>query len=153
MKKFTVLLVVMCVLIPKLWAGDGCHQRLSPEEFRAKQKAFIIERAGLTPDEAAKFFPIYFELQDRKKMLNDESWEMVNRGKNDQTSEAQYEDIINRIVDNRISIDRLDKTYLDKYKKVLSNKKIYLVQRAEMRFHRELLKEVRRKNKGSGAKR
>ena len=41
----------------------------------------------------------------------------------------------------------MDKTYFEKFKKILSCKKIYLVQRAEMRFHRELLKGVR-DNKG-----
>lgn len=51
------------------------------------------------------------------------------------------------VYDARIASDRLDKTYFEKFKKILSCKKIYLVQRAEMRFHRELLKGVR-DNKG-----
>ena len=33
--------------------GDP-NQHLSPEEFRAKQRAFITEKAGLTKEEAAK---------------------------------------------------------------------------------------------------
>ena len=33
----------------------------------------------------------------------------------------------------------------EKFKKILSNKKIYLVQRAEMRFNRELLKGMHHK--------
>ena len=36
----------------------------------------------------------------------------------------------------------------DKFKKILSCKKIYLVQRAEMRFHRELLKGMHKKGDG-----
>lgn len=66
MKKLIVLLVMICGIMPLLWASDGCDQHLSPEEFRAKQKAFITEKAGLTSEEVAKFFPLYFELQDRK---------------------------------------------------------------------------------------
>ena len=46
-----------------------------------------------------------------------------------------------------VSLDRLDKTYFEKFKKISPCKKIYLIQRAEMRFHRELLKGVR-DNKG-----
>ena len=49
---------------------------MSPDEFRAKQKAYITEKAGLTKEEAAKFFPVYFEVQDRKKQLNDEAWNL-----------------------------------------------------------------------------
>lgn len=56
------------------------------------------------------------------------------------TTEAQYEEIMEGVYDARIASDRLDKTYFDKFKKILPCKKIYLVQRAEMRFHRELLK-------------
>ena len=63
MKKLIVLLVMLCHLAPVLQAYDGMQQnRLSREEFRAKQQAYITEKAGLTGDEAAKFFPVYFEL-------------------------------------------------------------------------------------------
>ncbi len=128
-----------------LRAGNGINQYLSPDEFRAKQKAFIIEKAGLTNEEAAKFFPLYFELQDRKKQLNDEAWALLRKGKDEETTEARYREILEGVYDARIASDRLDKTYFDKFKKILSYKKIYLVQRAEMRFHRELLRGMHKK--------
>ncbi|WP_294471067.1 hypothetical protein [uncultured Bacteroides sp.] len=152
MRKLIALVVLMCGFMPILWAADGCDQHLSREEFRAKQKAFITEQAGLTKEEAAKFFPVYFELQDKKKKLNDESWNLMRKGKDDKTTEAQYGEIIEKVCDNRIAADRLDKSYLDRFKKVLSSKKIFLVQRAEMRFHREMLKGMNRKGEGPGQK-
>lgn len=152
MRKLIALVVLLCGFMPVLLAADGCDQHLSREEFRAKQKAFIIEQAGLTPKEADKFFPVYFELQDKKKKLNDESWSMMRKGKDDNTTEAQYEEIIERVCDNRIAADRLDKSYMDRFKKLISCKKLYLVQRAEMRFHREMLKGMHRKGEGSDSK-
>ena len=149
MKRLIILLFIICGFSPLIWAVDGCNQeRLSPEEFRAKQKAFITEKAGLTSEEAAKFFPLYFELQDRKKQLNDEAWKLLRQGKDEKTTEAQYEEIMEGVYDARIASDRLDKTYFDKFKKILPCKKIYLVQRAEMRFHRELLKGMHKKGDG-----
>ena len=75
---------------------------------------------------------------------------------------AQYEEINEKVANNRIAADQLDKTYLSKFKKILSSKKIFLVQRAEMRFHREMIKgmnaqgwrkrfekEIMMKNRGS----
>ena len=56
------------------------------------------------------------------------------------------------VYDARIASDRLDKTYFDKFKKILPCKKIYLVQRAEMRFHRELLKGMHKKGYASPRK-
>lgn len=135
---------LLMLLIPSVWAIDGCKQhRLSREEFRVKQQTYITEKAGLTPKEAKQFFPVYFELQDHKKSLNDEAWSLIRKGKDEKTTEAEYEEIMEGVYDARMAIDRLDKTYFDKFKKILSCKKIYLVQKAEMRFHRELLHEMR----------
>lgn len=150
MKKIIALVVLLCGFMPVLWAADGCRQHLSREEFRAKQKAYIIEQSNLTQDEAAKFFPVYFELQDKKKKLNEESWNLMRKGKDDETTEAQYGEINEKVANNRIAAGQLDKSYLDQFKKILSNKKIFLVQRAEMRFHREM---IRRMNRGKDSKR
>ena len=152
MKKLIALLVLLCGFMPVLWAADGCDQHLSREEFRTKQKAYIIEQAKLTKEEAAKFFPVYFELQDKKKKLNDESWSLMRKGKDDKTTEAQYKEINEKIAENRIAADQLDKTYLGKFNKILSSKKIFLVQRAEMRFHREMIKGMHRKGESKDTK-
>ena len=144
MKKLIALVVLLCGFMPVLWAADGCDQHLSREEFRAKQKAFIIEQAGLNKEEAAKFFPVYFELQDKKKALNDKAWGLIRKGKDDKTTEAQYAEIMEGVYDARIASDQLERTYYEKYKKILSNKKIYMVQKAEMRFHKELLKKAKK---------
>ena len=148
MKRLIILLFIICGFTPLLWAMDGCNQqRLSPEEFRAKQKSFIIEKAGLNKEEAAKFFPVYFELQDKKKALNDKAWGLLRKGKDDKTTEAQYAEILKGVYDARSASDKLERDYYEKFKKILSNKKIYMVQKAEMRFHRELLKSANRKDK------
>ena len=152
MKKLIALLVLLCGFMPLLWAADGCDQHLSREEFRTKQKAYIIEQAKLTKEEAAKFFPVYFELQDKKKKLNDESWSLMRKGKDDKTTEAQYKEINEKIAENRIAADQLDKTYLGKFNKILSSKKVFLVQRAEMRFHREMIKGMHRKGESKDTK-
>lgn len=145
MKKLIVLCMMLAIATTGLWGSDGCNQHLSPEEFRAKQQAFITEKAGLTTDEAAKFFPLYFELQDRKKQLNDEAWKLIRKGKDENTTEAQYEEIMEGVYDARIASDRLEKSYFEKFKKILPCRKIYLIQKAEMRFHRELLKGMNKK--------
>ena len=107
------------------------------------------EKAGLTSAEEAAFFPLYFELQDRKQQLNEEAWTLLREGKKDNVSEERYEEILNGVYEARISADRLEKIYFGKFKDILSCKKIYLVQQAEMHFHRELLKGMR----GKGAPR
>ena len=82
-------------------------------------------------------------MQDKKKEQNDKAWSLIRQGKDEKTTEAQYDVIMEGVYDARIAADRLDKIYFAKFKKILSAKKLYLVQKAEMRFHRELLKGMR----------
>lgn len=140
MKRALVLWIVVLAFAPLAWAMGGCDQRLSKDEFRARQQAYITEKAGLTPQEAEAFFPLYFELQDRKHQLNEEAWQLMREGKKENLTDDRYDEIMEGVYDARIASDRLEKTYYGKFKKILSSKKIYQVQRAEMRFHRELLK-------------
>lgn len=126
------------------------QQRLSPEEYREKQKAFIIEKAHLTPAEADKFFQLFFELQDKKKKMNDKVWDLIKTCDDEKLSEAQYGKVLDDIYNTRIAIDELEKSYLAKYRQILTNKKIFQIQKAEIRFHRELLKTMNPGRSGSG---
>ncbi|KAA6336067.1 hypothetical protein EZS27_015749 [termite gut metagenome] len=148
MKKQIVLLLIVCVsAAPFLWAWDGCNQHISPDEFRKKQKAFITEKAELTRQEVTEFFPVYFELQDKKKELYDRIAQLMHQqGRKENVTEAQYQEIIEKASELRVSQEELDRIYYEKFKKILSYKKIYLVQRAEMHFNRELLKVMNREN-------
>ena len=44
-------------------------QKFSPEKFQAEMEQFITKEAGLTADEAAKFFPIYREMQQKQRAV------------------------------------------------------------------------------------
>ncbi|MBO4984468.1 MAG: hypothetical protein J6C87_02360 [Bacteroides sp.] len=149
MKRLFVLFILMSTLFVRLWATDGCEQkRMSEQEFRAKQQAFLTEKAELTDAEAEAFFPLYFELQDRKKELNAESWKQLHQGKGENVTEAQYEKILESVYDIRQEMNRLEKSYYEKFKKILPFRKIYLIQRAEVKFHRDLVKGMHPKGKG-----
>lgn len=138
-QRVATLLIIACISI-SMQAQDKKKPGFSKEAFRAKQEAYLTERTDLTKEEAAKFFPVYFELQDRKKTINDKAWEKARKGKDPKTTDAEYEVIIDDIVKARIDADKLDLIYLQKFKKILSPRKIYKLQRAEMKFHRDILK-------------
>lgn len=124
----------------------------SKEEFRAKQEAYLREKVELTKEEAARFFPVYFELQDRKKSVNDKAWQRGRKGKEPGTTDAEYEEIIDGIVKARMECDELDWEYLQRFKKILSPKKLFKLQRAEAKFHRDLLKIMYRRPQKNGRK-
>lgn len=142
LRRIILLFSLVFAMVPGIWAFDGWNQHLNPQEFREKQKEFITEKAGLTREEADRFFPLYFELQDKKKELTDKSLKLMQKGKQENLSEAEYENILRGIIDLRMASEELEKSYIDTFKGILSYQKIYQVRRAEMRFHREILKGI-----------
>lgn len=145
MKKIILLVLFSFIGIIFISAQEEGNQKLSPEDFRKKQAAFLTDRAGLTADEATRFFPVYFELQEKKRNINRNAWASVKKARNEKLSEAQYDVLINRLINARISSDKLEKAYIARFKTILSSEKIFKLQAAEMRFHREMLKEFGRK--------
>ena len=109
-------------------------------EFRTKQQAYMTKKAALTPEESEKFFPLYFEFQDKKKAINKEAWKIARKGKNPETTDTEYQEIIDTFFDNQETIAKLEKEYIKKYRAFLSDKKVYMVYWAERKFTRNMLK-------------
>lgn len=80
-QKLTTLLFILCLTLS---VQAQKKPGFSKEEFRAKQEAYLTQKAELTAEEAGKFFPIYFELQDRKKLS------MTKPGKKHVKEKPQY---------------------------------------------------------------
>ena len=109
-------------------------------KFRSKQQAYMSKKAGLTQEESEKFFPLYFEFQDKKKEINGEAWKEAKKGKNPGTTDEEYEKMIDKFFDNQEDIARLEKEYIQKYRKILSAKKIYMIYWAEIKFTKNMMK-------------
>lgn len=143
MKIQYLLLTLLCMLCLPLNAQK--KEKCSEEEFQNKKQAYIMQEAGLSADEAKQFFPIYFELQNKKKAINRAAWKIAQKGKLPQTTESEYNDILNEFIIAEEQNSELDKEYLKKYQAVLSNKKIYMVFCAEIKFNRNMLKIIQDK--------
>ena len=116
------------------------RSKCSEEEFRAKKQAYIAEKAELSEEEIQHFFPLYFELQNKKKAINQEAWKSAHKGNNPETNESEYETIIDNIFNSQQAITELEKEYIQKYRKFISNKKLYMIYRAEIKFNRNMMK-------------
>ena len=75
MKKILLASFILLIATMTVGAQDNNKRKphFSPEEFQAKQRAYITEKAELSPEEAEAFFPLFFELQ--KKKFDLEGWE------------------------------------------------------------------------------
>lgn len=146
MKKWMMIGIVVCAFVTSMEAQAVKKPALTKEEFRERQVAFITGKAGLSPEEADRFFPVYFELQDRKKAINSRVHGYFKQGKVPGTTDVQYEELTKSILKARIESAELELNYYDKFRKILPPGKIFKVQQAEMKFHRELLKNANKEN-------
>ena len=133
---FILLMACLFFLPVSAQKKDKCNET----EFRAKKQAYMAKKAHLTQEETEKFFPLYFEFQDKKKEINKGAWGSAKEGIKPETTEKQYEEIIDKYFDEQERIARLEKEYIKKYREILSNKKIYMLYWAEIKFSRNMLK-------------
>lgn len=127
------------------------RQYFSPEEYRERQQKFLTEKSGLTEDECAKFFPIYFELQQKKNEINANSRQTIaNRRNSGPLTDEDCTKLIDNLADANIKIAQLEKEYLEKFKKVVPASKLLRIQIAEKQFGSEMLKEMQRPMPATG---
>ena len=60
MKKLSITIV--CLLVTMMAFAQEGPMKFSPEKFKADLQEFIVKEAKLTPQEAAKFLPLFGEM-------------------------------------------------------------------------------------------
>lgn len=135
-----VALSVVCSLSAYAQGGKQ-HRNFDREAFQAKRNAFITAEVGLTPDEAAAFIPLCNELQEKMFEVGRNCRKLSKDLKhNENVTDADYMKVIDECVAVRIKEAQLEKEYYEKFKKILSPKKLYKYRRAEFKFARDFMK-------------
>ena len=110
--------------------------------FEAKRNAYLTAELELTPEEAAQFIPLYVELQqklfevDRESRKINRERQLKENGKKGAISDAEYMKAIQSRLDMYLKQAELKKTYYERFKQILSPKKLYRVDDAESNFMR-----------------
>ena len=144
MKKilFASLLLLLTAVTASAQERPMNKPHFSPEEFQAKQKAYITEKADLTDQEAEAFFPLFFELQKKKFELERTVRKGFKKERGEQMTEEECRDFVYKMADTKIEIAKLEREYTDKYLQVLPPCKLRRVQHAEGMFQRDLMKKM-----------
>ena len=157
MRKLTVILlnmVMTLVVMAQPQANQGQRQgfpgrqqggmpqmqqqmKFSPEKFQADLEQYITKKACLTPQEAAKFFPIYQEMQSKQRAVYERQRQL---GWVKPADEKGCEKVIRQRDEYDLELKRIQQTYHNKFLSVISASKLYDVLNAEDRFHRQMLR-------------
>lgn len=130
------------VLLAKESEEQQKKEGISKTDFRKKQRDFIIREAQLSPKEAEQFFPLFFELQDKKKVINDDANAKRKKALTQKLDERQYKSAVDQILNAHVALEQLEREYVEKYRKYLTNKKIFRIMTAELKFRRVLLQDA-----------
>ena len=131
MKKLLVSVVLMLMVVLSVSAEEQ-QEKFSPEKFQAALEQHITTEAGLTTEEAAKFFPLYREMQQKQRAVYNKMRELFKAP----TDEASSKQAIQRRDQLEIELKTILQTYHNKFIKVIPASKVYKTIIAEDQFHR-----------------
>ncbi|MBR4898414.1 MAG: hypothetical protein IKZ48_06480 [Prevotella sp.] len=131
------ILTIFLVLMVSVAVSAQEQPRFSPEKFDAELQQFIVQEAHLTPQESARFFPVYKEMQRKQRAIYER---MRQLGKIKPQDEAGCQKAIQDRDNIDVELKRIQQTYHNKFLDILPASKVYDVIQAEDRFHRRMLK-------------
>ena len=130
MKKLLVFAVLMLMVVLGVSAEE--QQKFSPEKFQADLEQYITTEAGLTNEEAAKFFPLYREMQQKQRVAYNKMHELFKLPHD----EASCKRAVQRRDQLEIELKQIAQTYHNKFLRVLPASKVIGTIIAEDKFHR-----------------
>ena len=104
----------------------------------AAKAAYITERLKLSPEEAEKFWPIYKEFADKRKVLRQQYRESKSTQTDDQA-----------VVDHQLKLKQqeldLEKEYSGRFLKVISAQKVMHLRNAERDFAKIIIRQIQQR--------
>ena len=119
------------------------QSKFDPAKFRAELHRHIMVEARLTQAEADKFFPLFDELKTKQRAIHRKMRELT---KVPPTTDAACKSVILKHDNMEIEMKQLERTYHEKFQKVLPSSKVYAVLRAERGFHKATLQKAAKRH-------
>lgn len=113
-------------------------------KVKAAKVAYITERLGLTPDEAGEFWALYNQYEGEQERIRQKYRPSRQL---DSMSDQEADAFIHKRFQMEQELLNLKKTYYDKFKSVISPRKIALFAKAEREFRQSLLQKLRNQQK------
>ena len=141
------ILISMMLLLSGVMTQAQEARKFSPEKFQAEMEQFITKEANLTPEEAAKFFPLFREMQQKQRAI----FEKVRKeGFTKPVDDAACRKLVERRDANELEQKKIQQLYHQKFFSVISPSKVFDVLVAEERFHRRAFRNWGQGNRQRG---
>ena len=136
MKKNITLLCFTLIISISTSTALAQTRRMNMADYEKRKMEYIQKEAGLTKEEADRYFPLYNDLSKKKFELHKQHRDKVEKMKqsNKNMSNEEYRQLLENDVDVKLKEAELDKQYSEKMEKILSPEKLYRAQQAERKF-------------------
>ena len=114
-------------------------RKFNPQQFEKELHLYITSEVGLTPREAAAFFPLFDEMQRKQRLLFDKMRIYMHTNTSDDRASLKA---IQAMDNNDLQIKKLQKEYHQKFCKVLPAGKVLQILKADEKFHRRAFKKM-----------
>jgi Spy/CpxP family protein refolding chaperone len=114
-------------------------RKFNPQQFEKELHQYITSEVGLTPREAAAFFPLFDEMQRKQRLLFDKMRIYMHTNTSDDKASLKA---IQAMDNNDLQIKKLQKEYHQKFCKVLPAGKVLQILKADEKFHRRAFKKM-----------
>lgn len=123
------------------------QRREKIEQVHSLKIAFITGELALTPDEAAKFWPVYNAYEEKQKEIRRKRiGAFLERSESvDAMTDKEAASALSQMESNEEDLFELRKKFIGQLKPILSAKKIIKLKKAEEDFSRKLLKQYRQR--------
>jgi Spy/CpxP family protein refolding chaperone len=145
MKTNKLLLIIIFLLSNHFYAQPS---RGNKEQIKSLKVGFITNELALTPDEAAKFWPIYNAFEDKQFEIRHQKMKAFKGRMDsdlDKMSEKEASALLAQMESNEDELYQIRKKFITGLKGILPSVKIIKLKKAEDDFNRKLLQQYRDK--------
>ena len=143
------VLFVVCLLA--FWGsgafGQGKLKEEKKREFEAQKVAFFTQELDLSPAEAAIFWPLYNEMQKKRKEIEMRIHKGINEGNMAlNATEEQYAEAVGKLLQEETKLQKVKEEYYLEMLAVLPASKVWKLGGAERKFRRQLFDKLCRES-------
>lgn len=148
--KFLIITILVGLTIPGFGQGRERNWEGKGEKIQAAKVAYITSRLNLNTQQSQQFWPIYNEFEEARKKIKKQIKKLVMENEAKEITEDQIKADIKKLFVLRQEELDLEKSYAEKFLKVLTAKQVVDFYRSEKEFTSLLLKRLKGAKRGSG---
>ncbi len=155
MKNYKFLTIAFFFIFMATFAQDRPLRerfREKKEQIKSLKVAFITNQLNLTPDEAAKFWPLFNAFESKQQEIRKQKlkayFDRTDNNSIDKLSEKDASALLSQMENTEEELYQLKKKFVANLKGVLPSTKILKLKKAEEEFSKKLLQQYRDKKIG-----